>query len=196
MKAVRAVTALSAGVLSDRVSDALYELESAGMDVLGLASTGTFVHTVIITYDDNQPWDARVAAYERRHNKLSKAMQLVGGLVLLTAAIWIALSQVHRFSIVQPYQVIATIALLAAGSAFIDLVSVILRLSVTNLALYLITSYVGSGLLQRLLPNLNRWLGLVVAVALTTTIVFGTQEGIADVKGAFRRFRLKRTQRR
>ena len=123
MKAIKTVTALSAGALNDRVSDALYELESAGMDVLGLASTGNLVHTVVITYDDNQSWDARVAAYNRRHNKIHKVIQLVCGLILLAVAIWIASAQIGRLQIRQPYRVIATIALLAAGMAFVDLVS-------------------------------------------------------------------------
>lgn len=196
MKAIKTVTALSAGILSNRVSDALYELESAGMDVLGLVSTGNLVHTVVITYDDNQPWDARIAAYERRHNNSYKVAQLVCGFVLLIAAIWIASNQIGRLPVGQSYQVIATIALLAAGMAFIDLVSVMLKLSVANLALYLIGSYVGGGLLQRIMPGLNGWLSLIIAVAAATTLLFGIQEGIEDVQNALRRIRIKKTQRR
>lgn len=196
MKAVKTVTALSAGMLNDRVSDALYELESAGMDVLGLASTGNLVHTVVITYDDNQSWDARVAAYNRRHNKIHKVIQLVCGLILLAAAIWIASDQIRRLPIGQPYQVIATVAVLAAGMAFTDLISVMLKLSVTNLALYLIGSYVGSGLLQRIMPELNGWLSLIIAIASATTLIFVIQEGLADMQSLLRRMRLKKTQRR
>jgi hypothetical protein len=196
MKAVKTVTALSAGALNDRVSDALYELESAGMDVLGLASTGNLVHTVVITYDDNQSWDARVAAYDRRHNKIHKIAQLVCGFILLVAAIWIASNQIGRLPVGQPYEVIATIALLAAGLTFVDLVSVMLKLSVANLALYLIGSYVGGGLLRRIMPELNGWLSLIIAVAIVTTLVFAIQEGLADVQSILRRIRLKKTQRR
>ena len=196
MKAIKTVTSLSAGALNDRVSDALYELESAGMDVLGLVSAGNLVHTVVITYDDNQSWDARVAAYNRRHNKIYKAAQLVCGFFLLVAAIWIASNQMGKLPVGQPYQVIATIALLAAGVAFVDLISVMLKLSVANLALYLIASYVGGGLLQRIMPGLNGWLSLIIAVATATTLVFGIQEGIADVQNAWRRIRLNKTQRR
>jgi hypothetical protein len=196
MKAIKTVTALSAGTLSDRVSDTLYELESAGMDVLGLVSAGNLVHTVVITYDDNQSWDARVAAYNRRHNKIHKVTQLVCVFILLVAAIWIASNQMGELPVGQPYQVIATIALLAAGAAFVDLISVMLKLSVTNLALYLIGSYVGGGLLQRIMPGLNGWISLIIAAATATTLVFGIQEGIADVQGAWHRIRLKKTQRR
>ena len=196
MKAIKTVTALSAGALNDRVSDALYELESAGMDVLGLVSAGNLVHTVVITYDDNQPWDARVAAYNRRHNKIYKVAQLVCGFFLLVAAIWIASNQMGKLPVGQPYHVIATIALLAAGMAFVDLISVALKLSVANLALYLIASYVGAGLLQRIMPELNGWLSLIIAVATATTLVFGVQEGIADVQNVLRRIRLNTTQQR
>lgn len=196
MKAIKTVTALSAGALNDRVSDALYELESAGMDVLGLASTGNLVHTVVITYDDNQSWDARVAAYDRRHNMTYKIIQLVCGFILLVAGIWIASNQMGRLPVGQPYQVIATIALLAAGMAFVDLVSVMFKLSVANLALYLIGSYVGGGLLQRIMPWLNGWLSLIIAVATATTLVFAIQEGLADVQSLLRRIRFKKTQRR
>lgn len=193
MKAIKTVTALSAGTLNDRVSDALYELESAGMDVLGLVSAGNLVHTVVITYDDNQSWDARVAAYNRRHNKIHKVAQLVCGFTLLVAAIWIASNQVGELPVGQPYQVVTTIALLAAGMVFVDLISVMLKLGVANLALYLIASYVGSGLLQRVMPGLNGWLSLIIAVATATTLVFGIQEGIADVQNALRRMRLNKT---
>ena len=196
MKAIKTVTALSASTLSDRVSDALYELEAAGMDVLGLVSTGNLVHTVVITYDDNQTWDARAAAFERRHNKAHKIVQLVAGFIPLVLAIWIATNQIGRSPVGQPYQVIATIALLAAGMAFVDLISVMLKLSVANLALYLVSSYVGGGLLQRLMPGLNGWLSLVIAVATATMLVFGVQEGVTDVQNALRRIRLKKTQRR
>jgi hypothetical protein len=196
MKAIKTVTALSAGALNDRVSDALYELESAGMDVLGLASTGNLVHTVIITYDDNQSWDARVAAYNRRHNKMHQVIQLVCGFILLSAAIGIASNQIGRLPVGQPYQVIATIAVLAAGMAFVDFTSVMLKLSVANLTLYLIGSYVGSGLLQRVMPGLNGWLSLIIAVAIATTLVFSIQEGLANLQSLLRRIRLKKTQRR
>ena len=196
MKAIKTVTALSAGTLSDRGSDTLYELESAGMDVLGLVSAGNLVHTVVITYDDNQSCDARVAAYNRRHNKIHKVTQLVCVFILLVAAIWIASNQMGELPVGQPYQVIATIALLAAGTAFVDLISVMLKLSVTNLALYLIGSYVGGGLLQRIMPGLNGWLSLIIAVATVTMLVFGIQEGIADAQDAWHRIRLKKTQRR
>lgn len=196
MKAIKTVTALSAGTLNDRVSDALYELESAGMDVLGLASTGNLVHTVVITYDDNQSWDARVAAYNRRHNKIHKVIQLVCGLILLAVAIWIASAQIGRLQIRQPYRVIATIALLAAGMAFVDLISVMLKLSVANLTLYLIGSYVGSGLLQRVMPELNGWLSLIIVVATVTTLVFAIQEGLTDLQSLLRRIRHQKTQRR
>jgi hypothetical protein len=196
MKAIKTVTALSSGMLNDRVSDALYELESAGMDVLGLASTGNLVHTVVITYDDNQSWDARVAAYNRRHNKIHKVIQLVCGLILLAVAIWIASAQIGRLQIRQPYRVIATIALLAAGMAFVDLISVMLKLSVANLTLYLIGSYVGSGLLQRVMPELNGWLSLIIVVATVTTLVFAIQEGLTDLQSLLRRIRHQKTQRR
>lgn len=196
MKAIKTVTALSAGALNDRVSDVLYELESAGMDVLGLASTGNLVHTVVITYDDNQSWDARAGAYDRRHNKIHKVVQLVCGFILLVAAIWIASNQIGRLPVGQPYQVIATIALLAAGMAFVDLISVMLKLSVANLALYLMGSYVGGGLIQRIVPVLNGWLSLIIAVATATTLVFAIQEGLVDMQNALRRIRLKKTQRR
>lgn len=150
----------------------------------------------MITYDDNQPWDARAAAFERRHNKAHKIVQLVAGFIPLVLAIWIATNQIGRSPVGQPYQVIATIALLAAGMAFVDLISVMLKLSVANLALYLVSSYVGGGLLQRLMPGLNGWLSLVIAVATATMLVFGVQEGVTDVQNALRRIRLKKTQRR
>ncbi|KRL45168.1 hypothetical protein [Lacticaseibacillus manihotivorans] len=196
MKAIKTVTALSAGTLNDRVSDALYELESAGMDVLGLVSTGDLVHTVVITYDDNQSWDARVAAYDGRHNKIHKVIQLVCGFILLVAAIWIASNQIGRLPVVHPYPVIGTIALLAAGMVFVDLVSVMLKLSIVNLALYLIGSYVGGGLLQRVMPGLNGWLSMIIAVATVTTLLFAIQEGLVDMQNALRRIHLKKTQRR
>ena len=71
-----------------------------------------------------------------------------------------------------------------------------LKLSVANLALYLIGSYVGGGLLQRIMPGLNGWLSLIIAVATATTLAFAIQEGLADVQNALRRIRLKKTQRR
>lgn len=196
MKAVKTVTALSADTLSDRVSDALYELESAGMDVVGLVVTGSFVHTVVITYEDNQPWDARVAAYQRRHEKWRMVVQLIGGFILLALAIWIALAQVFQVTMLLPYQVAVTIALLAAGLAFVELVCVAFKLSIANLALYLIGGYIGGAFVQWLVPEWHWWLCWIVSIAGTTTLLFGIQAGITRIRATIRHFTMNHKHQR
>lgn len=172
MKAVTTVTALSAMALTERVSDALYELEESGNDVVGLSVSGNFVLTVVITYEDNRDWEVQLASYRRRHDPCLVVFNLAAWFLLLVIGAAIAAGQIHTRGWPLVWSVGATIMVMTLGLVFLELIGVAMRLSVSGLGLYLLAAYVGMAFFQWLLPTLPGWGDFLAALGVQTALLY------------------------
>lgn len=173
MKAVKTVAALSTEAFEERLNDSIYELEEAGMPVLGVqTSHGLLVKLGTILFEDNLSEEQHAYRHQVKHGALASWLRLIGALILLGAAMWLLPSVLHRQELT--VEAVTLLTVVAAGIVLLELLNALLGFSIRSLAWFMLGTVVCDRLISRFFfTQLPAWAALFLSAAFVSIVAIG-----------------------
>lgn len=165
MKVTKTVTALSSQAFDRQLSDEIYQLEAAGLQINGIQVSNGLIRTAVIIYDDQLTFEQRQEQFAWQNSVVMRVLRTLADLLLIGLAFWLVPAVVRDGG--APGGALTILVTAAACLALLELLNAMVGLSIRSLAIFGIVLAAVKYLLQTaILTKLSGQANLIVAAGL------------------------------